>query len=868
MKRNGLNMAMLVYVRLFKIFILYLLKIGSIAYTKPEWFTCEFEVAKCACRNISDHRVWADCSKRKLTRIPVFSSNVSGIDFSDNLVRVISNEFPKNVSYIDLSRNQIEALDGQPFRELYHLKTLNLQRNRINITLFNRSLFSDLHSLNELNLKGNIQNKFKPTIIHDVVFSELRSLQTLKIDGPTNVTFGEGFSYLIRLTTLDLSGITGICSFNVIYRNMFIHMQNLAYLDVSACDIVDIEANAFGLLPNLQHLDVSHNKHLGLASLPNITFNLNRTSIKVLKVSGITCLSGIGTKVRKHHLENLKDTNITEIYLEKNRIEQLEPGALRFMENTLTILSLGENKLTQGKYIIDYFFFKNIRVLNVSVQLRPAPYPESIFEKCEDRTDVLNSNLEEIEDYNASFSQKIQITNLHSNPLYTFYIPKSLEVIYANVSRLYDIIPELGINASGLRELYFQDNFFYAWNGPVHNENVEILDLSNNYCSYISKGFLRYAKGLKVLNLSKNNIGRSLSEDIDGNIFENTVSLEYLDLSQNNIRALPKTLFKNIRKLRKLDIHNNQISDWSASTDQLQNIEVINLQQNRLTTFNKETQCSFEHLFQISNLTIDLSGNKLRCSCENLEFLTWITQHKSHFVKFETYECSASDSRSFNFSSAAGSLLTLKERCKSYLYVYIGCSVIAAFLISLIIGVLLVKNKWKIRYLIFKFKQRIELQRGYSQNFQSQSTGYEYDAMISYSPRELKFVITDLIPHLEVETGLNLYIADRNEPLGAPKGEAIMEAIQNSRRVICLMTQSYLKSKWQDFELNIARMEAIEDRKDLHFVHLILFPEVDKVLKVISDLIRNGCYTEYPGEACAFEEFWKELGVLISKDTE
>ena len=95
-----------------------------------------------------------------------------------------------------------------------------------------------------------------------------------------------------------------------------------------------------------------------------------------------------------------------------------------------------------------------------------------------------------------------------------------------------------------------------------------------------------------------------------------------------------------------------------------------------------------------------------------------------------------------------------------------------------------------------------------------------------------------------------------------------MEAIQNSRRVICLMTQSYLKSKWQDFELNIARMEAIEDRKDLHFVHLILFPEVDKVLKVISDLIRNECYTEYPGEACAFEEFWKELGVLISKDTE
>lgn len=38
--------------------------------------------------------------------------------------------------------------------------------------------------------------------------------------------------------------------------------------------------------------------------------------------------------------------------------------------------------------------------------------------------------------------------------------------------------------------------------------------------------------------LSKNNIGRGLLGDVGGEIFRSTVSLEVLDLSNNNIIAL------------------------------------------------------------------------------------------------------------------------------------------------------------------------------------------------------------------------------------------------------------------------------------------------------------------------------------------
>lgn len=61
-----------------------------------------------------------------------------------------------NVSYLDLSRNGLYRLNGHPFRGLYNLKTLNLERNQLNQTYFYEGFFDDLHSLTELNLKSNI----------------------------------------------------------------------------------------------------------------------------------------------------------------------------------------------------------------------------------------------------------------------------------------------------------------------------------------------------------------------------------------------------------------------------------------------------------------------------------------------------------------------------------------------------------------------------------------------------------------------------------------------------------------------------------------------------------------------------------------
>ncbi|XP_048766858.2 toll-like receptor 4 [Ostrea edulis] len=847
----------------------------SYAVAENNGYICVFGSVNCSCENIQ-HQMKADCSNMHLKSVPYFYKNVSWIDLSDNDIEKISGPFPETVSYIDLSRNEIKSLSSNTFRGLRNLKSLNLEGNKIKITdLYGQ--FADLDSLTELSLK---RNKHTGTVVLDKVFAELKSLEVLKIDGTDNITFGKGFSNLTNLTKLDLSGITGHCSFTRIPQDMFENMPKLKYIDVSACNIIDIEKGAFGVLPLLQYLDVSHNKRLGFASLPNITHNLNQTSIDILRINCIMCLTGTGSKILRHHLINIDNTNLTEIHIEKNRLELLEPGVMRKFPKALRILSLGENKLTQGRYIIDYFFLENLRVLNLSVQLRPPPYPSSIFEDCKEKTDhndyALGNPIKERRKVTIKDLYTIQRTwnktsdaKSQRKPLYTLYLPKSLQIFYGNLSRLYASIPEFAINGSSLREFYGQNNFFYSWNGPVHGaEGIQILDLSNNFCSYVSPHFFMYGSGLIVLNISENNIGKSLSKDKEGKTFENLTSIENLDLSHNSIVSLSVQMFKNTRKLKTLNLRNNLLSEWRVNFDHLKNMKYINLAKNRLTTIEERYRRSFETLFLTSNLTVDLSGNKLLCSCDNVDFLSWITRHRKIFAHFIDYECSSTSSKEFDFTNSEHSLLSLKGICKSYLSIYIATSVVLAFIFSTAVGIILQKNKWKIRYLIFKAKQRLRQVGRYSNDFSSSSISYEYDAMLSYSRSELSFILTEFIPRVENNSNIKLYIRDRDEPLGVEKGQAIMDAIQDCKRVICLTSKRYLKSKWRDYELNMARMEAIEGRENLKFVHLVLFPEVynSALPNSLVDLVRDECVTEYPQEACAYDDFWETLKALIVED--
>ena len=98
--------------------------------------------------------------------------------------------------------------------------------------------------------------------------------------------------------------------------------------------------------------------------------------------------------------------------------------------------------------------------------------------------------------------------------------------------------------------------------------------------------------------------------------------------------------------------------------------------------------------------------------------------------------------------------------------------------------------------MIYKSKQRFGLTAQCRHT--STSLQYEYDAFISYSGRELLFVLKEVIPRLKVNKNLKLLIKDRDVLPGIPKVDNIMSSLQESRRTICIVSKKYLESKWRD----------------------------------------------------------------------
>jgi hypothetical protein len=76
---------------------------------------------------------------------------------------------------------------------------------------------------------------------------------------------------------------------------------------------------------------------------------------------------------------------------------------------------------------------------------------------------------------------------------------------------------------------------------------------------------------------------------------------------------------------------------------------------------------------------------------------------------------------------------------------------------------------------------------------------YQYDAFVSYSSIDKRWVKDMLVPRLEAD-GLRICIDCRDFAPGPPSIENIERAIRASRKILVVITPAYLKSSWTGFE--------------------------------------------------------------------
>lgn len=100
------------------------------------------------------------------------------------------------------------------------------------------------------------------------------------------------------------------------------------------------------------------------------------------------------------------------------------------------------------------------------------------------------------------------------------------------------------------------------------------------------------------------------------------------------------------------------------------------------------------------NISIDLSRNFLEVSCENLEFLSWITEKPDYFKNINSYIFRKNvESDTITFGRLKEMLPNFEKKCVSYTALTTISFLLIFTFFNVIIGGMLYRYIWRIRYL-------------------------------------------------------------------------------------------------------------------------------------------------------------------------
>ncbi|KAL5018343.1 hypothetical protein ScPMuIL_004065 [Solemya velum] len=806
-------------------------------------------------------RLTANCSSRNInsTTIPSFRRNVHTIILNSNKITEMPNNsfFQSQLSSLHIQQNNMSEIQSGAFLGLKSLKVLDLAHNQLTTKpgILKKDVFQDLKQLQILHIHNNSIRGQPPVDYPDSACANLVSLTNITIDGQVNASFGKGFSSLDYLKHLDFSGSSGKCKIHNLKSTTFQHLSHLETIDATFCNIVNTERNTFSSLKNLTHLKLSNNVDLGFKILRNISLDSVTTSIKVIELNKVYRTFGLGTIVNTFDIEAISNTSLEVLSLESNRLQMLQYGVASLMPETLRKVSFADNKMLFGWFVFEIERLTGLQEFNLSNQVAShvpsdlnTPFTYDGAKECREHQGR--------PDRMATYNDLNQVTRFQRDLAFRcIKMPPSLEIVDLTSSYLKYSIMDLCFETNNIRKVFLANNIINKWIGGIKGlTKIEHLDMSKNFCSEVSYTFFDNLTNLKTLLIAQNFLGFSLRTDDNGRIFKNLRRLQKLDISDNRIDRLPKFIFRGLESLEMINLGNNSLTECNFNIGHMSKLKHIDMSFNQLSTIPNHFLIHLDQ--QLSkNITVNMKGNPLVCSCASLKFLEWFKERKTIFMFSKDYYCTY-DGREQKLEEI--NLTELKKTCVSYTGVIIAAIVIILLAISSIIGGLVYRFRWKLRYFYYMAKSKY---MGYTQVQRENEDDFVYDAFVSYSDLQRTFVIKDMIDHLEKDGGLSLCIHHRDFLPGNEIGANITDAIHKSRRIVAVVSRDFLESYWCMFELNMARMESIYSRDGRNNLFLIMYEnDIPTHLPLeFYDLIESNSYIEYPDDPQGNIVFWDNV---------
>ena len=782
---------------------------------------------------------------------------VSRIDMRDNIILKLHNDSFENCWYIeriDLSHNHIKSISVDTFIRAFNLKIITLANNYLeyNYDCFPVELFQHTSNLKSLSIQSeHLMEKVTLAYFGKILKKLPHGLEEININVPASDGFAVMFTNFTKLKRLGIYDINDSSEFNTITNDTFKSLENLSIeeLRIKAGNLHAVEPLAFFHFSQLRTLDMNETTGMSIADFYPAWIGLQHTQLKKLVLESmsrdkyITDLITLNdTFFEKLHLCHLVDLQIGNAHILSVIYTETHFTRLQNLE----ILNMSNNYISMNEL---YYLFDNV--------LRHL------------------TNLRELD-----ISNQFDL-NRFATVFAVFDLPPNLSkldmsYIYIQQKRNSEPFSLTLRNPSRLSYLKYQGNYvgvLLKLDGSFPDPSVEfvadfyrngMISFAGSFDTSILLGGLR----VMVLLLYDNKLGDELREK--GHlIFQHFKDLISLDLSSNGIEDMPRTVFKNQNDLRYLNLSRNSLLLIDFQISHMKHMQAIDISDNLLSQFNQQLQDDLDALRQSSpNLTVNLLGNPIQCSCETLSSLWWMYHRRSMFASFEDYTC-IQNNEVTKFKKIRKLLNTLDYQCSLNLIVKVSASLLATLIVVIAVSIVLYRHKWDVRF----FCLRLIADRKAHLELEEIDTQYEYDAFVVYDKNDFEWVRNELYENLDTkddecgvgnQTRFRLCLHERDFMPGATIEENILRAIDSSRKTIVVLSKNFLQSKWCEFELQMARIECVEKGRNLIIAVMLEPLPVDGTMsRSVERLIRKNTYIEWPSDPSRRSHFWDQMRAAL-----
>ncbi|KAK3577902.1 hypothetical protein CHS0354_008296 [Potamilus streckersoni] len=819
---------------------------------KPESFFSQEcnQLKACGCRNFS---------LVNMTSVTLNRTECCYLDLRKNKIKLYSGIFNEWVSILglDLSDNILTEIPMGSFDGLSNLKYLRLQNT--NLSLMSEGSFRGL----------NIQcldltiNNFRNFEILTRAVTQIYTLQNLYVEGCDRCEFDKSWKKLKNLTSLDLSGYSPNhnsykdCHITRLSLDTFINLPYLRNLSLSDCAIEDIEPGTFAHLTHLEYLDISQNSRLNFTGAAKGLRGLNATNVKWLNMNHINSDTGLGTMITKTLFETFIGLPLEELYLDANKLEIFEQGAIPLLPKSLKKVSVAYNRLALDDYLEDVAMDEDGGKNLQSLEYADCSYQQAF-------SALLENQMTQDSEIRKRREILPGLTWVGSDLIIVIAPPSNVKVIKFRESSWHLALLAVRFENNSIEEFDLSNNNINSWIGPVEGlGGLKRMYLSNNNCINVSNSFFTKFRALEVLDISQNFLGDILNDGNHGEVFSGLDNLKYLDISLNRIRFLPKMILKGLRSLETLNMSQNFLAEFDIDLSSCLRLRILNLTQNQIYLLTNDVQDKLETASKTSPVTVLLQQNSLSCTCDALDFLSWKVNTRVNLTFGRSDTCRISKGQNIKLANFDNTSLTkMKKQCTSYTLIIAASVGLFLCFLTVIFSAIAYRYRWKIRYLYYIARSHRAMKHYYA----GYRTVSAYDSFICYANEDVSFVRDEIIPRLEGQDGLRLCLADREFIPGVSISENIVNAIVESRTSIFIMTSSFLRSHWCKYEINIARVNSIE--KDTDSMIMVMLEDIPNNLLPLEilELFRSQTYLDYPKTAEERETFWKALSHAVQRE--